>query len=390
MAIIIHSKKSLRAFTAKFTQGEIQSLNTVPYVFSQVPPRGWAVYPFFLAAFLDHNGTTYVGQDRLCIADTIGGYAERSYFCQSFVNSSADRGGVASELSGQDSNKETAIEFVSEGDVTGAGGSITAICLYSYAEVGDHAQDFIDAAGITDETEQDAIYTLVDTLKTDGIWYKMYAMYPMVGGTATTHKYNLKDPRDLDAAFRLNWVGGWTHSSNGALPNGTSGYADTFFIPNDNMSVSDGMSQGYYSRTAGGDSDEYIMGVSQSGARGFAMIARRSTDIGYFFSDIAGGSWYSAQGTVTDAAVFVQGTQNGTDVKLFNDSTTIATNTGGGNDTFATVPISIGAINNNGTRGQWTNKQCAFASIGQYLTVAEAGDYYDAVQAFQTSLSRQV
>ena len=54
----------------------------------------------------------------------------------------------------------------------------------------------------------------------------MKALYPFVGGTATSHKFNLKDPRDLDAAFRLQFNGGWTHNSNGVTPNGTNGYAD--------------------------------------------------------------------------------------------------------------------------------------------------------------------
>ena len=31
----------------------------------------------------------------------------------------------------------------------------------------------------------------------------MKAIYPFVGGTATTHKFNLKDPADINAAFRL-------------------------------------------------------------------------------------------------------------------------------------------------------------------------------------------
>ncbi len=65
------------------------------------------------------------------------------------------------------------------------------------------AQAFITATAITDLTQQTAINTLVTQLKTYGIWTKMKALYPFVGGTATAHKFNLKDPRDLDAAFRL-------------------------------------------------------------------------------------------------------------------------------------------------------------------------------------------
>lgn len=90
------------------------------------------------------------------------------------------------------------------------------------------AQAFLTAAGITDPTQVNAVNTLVNGLQQDGIWSKMKAVYPFVGGTATTHKYNLKDPRDLDAAFRLAFNGGWTHNANGITGNGTNTYADTF------------------------------------------------------------------------------------------------------------------------------------------------------------------
>jgi hypothetical protein len=98
------------------------------------------------------------------------------------------------------------------------------------------AQAFITAAGITNSTQQSAIDNLVVGLKADGIWTKMKAIYPFVGDTATQHKYNLKDPRDLDVAFRLSFGGGWTHSSNGALSNGVNAYADTFLIPENVLS----------------------------------------------------------------------------------------------------------------------------------------------------------
>lgn len=91
-----------------------------------------------------------------------------------------------------------------------------------------NAQAFITAANITDPTQQSAIDNLVIGLKTDGIWTNMSAIYPFVGGTASSHKWNLKDPRDLDVAYRLAFFGGWTHNANGITGNGTNTYADTF------------------------------------------------------------------------------------------------------------------------------------------------------------------
>ena len=64
-------------------------------------------------------------------------------------------------------------------------------------------QAFLAATGIADATTIDALCALVTSLKADGIWSKLDAIYPVVGSTAATKKYNLKNPLDTDAAFRL-------------------------------------------------------------------------------------------------------------------------------------------------------------------------------------------
>jgi hypothetical protein len=109
------------------------------------------------------------------------------------------------------------------------------------------AQAFLTATGITNPTEVDALKQLVLDLKTNNLWSNMYAIYPVLGGTATTHKYNLKDPQDLDSSYRLTFSSGWTHSSNGMTPNG-SAYADTHLIPSA-VQTQYNTAYGYYSRT---------------------------------------------------------------------------------------------------------------------------------------------
>src|SRR4051794_10744124 len=77
------------------------------------------------------------------------------------------------------------------------------------------ADAFITATGITNATQQAAIKRLVRDLKgfqngiyyTVNVWDSLVAIYPFVGGTASTHKFNLKDARDLDAAYRLTYTG---------------------------------------------------------------------------------------------------------------------------------------------------------------------------------------
>jgi hypothetical protein len=118
----------------------------------------------------------------------------------------------------------------------GTGGNKSQTTDASSTTFDTDSQAFINAAAITDSTQQTAINNLVVGLKADGTWTKMKAIYPFVGGTATTHKYNLKDPRDLNAAFRLTFNGGWTHSANGALGNGVNNSAQTSINALNNLS----------------------------------------------------------------------------------------------------------------------------------------------------------
>ena len=72
---------------------------------------------------------------------------------------------------------------------------------------------------------------LISNMKAIGTWSLCSAVYGFVGGTAGSHKFNWKDTRDLDAAFRLVFNGTVTHSSNGMQGDGSTGYADTKFNP---------------------------------------------------------------------------------------------------------------------------------------------------------------
>ncbi|MFY8248217.1 MAG: hypothetical protein ACOVJ5_00770, partial [Gloeomargaritales cyanobacterium] len=93
------------------------------------------------------------------------------------------------------------------------------------------AQLFFNAqsgAGVTlTITQKDAVNQWVVDSKAIGIWTKFTAVYPMVGSTSTSQKFNLKNPLNTNAAFRLSFLGGGTHSSNGWQPNGINAYAET-------------------------------------------------------------------------------------------------------------------------------------------------------------------
>jgi hypothetical protein len=199
---------------------------------------------------------------------------------------------------------------------------------------------------------------------------------------ASQFKFNLKDPRDLDAAFRLVFNGGFTHSRNGAQPNGTNGYAETYFNPVvQSLPVND-THFSIYSRTnlptlnvmignnAGG-------GVNQSNIFSsvplFVRVNSLNTNTTITSTNILGlitASRISSGQTVTykNNTAYVQ-----------NDASNGISNTTyrlGGN---------LGIIN-----GYYDGNQYAFSSIGNGLTDTEAQNLYTRVQAFQTALSRNV
>ena len=107
----------------------------------------------------------------------------------------------------------------------GYGSAGATTILKSGGGVDADAQSFFTASGVTDLTQKNAVNQLVLDLKSNNLWSKIKALYPVVGGNATAHSYNLKNT----AQYQLTFSSGWTHASTGMLPNGTSAYADTNF-----------------------------------------------------------------------------------------------------------------------------------------------------------------
>jgi len=67
---------------------------------------------------------------------------------------------------------------------------------------------------------------IISNMKAIGTWQLSNAVYGFVGGTADSHKWNWKDLRDVDTAFRMTFTN-MSHSSNGIQGNSTDAFADT-------------------------------------------------------------------------------------------------------------------------------------------------------------------
>ena len=268
------------------------------------------------------------------------------------------------------------------GDKLYAGQLPTQLGLIGSSDFGidPDAQAFFDrvdaATGVVNSlsaTEKTAVDTLVKQMKLDGIWSLMKAIYPMVGASAAACAQNLKS-----SSFTGTFTSGWTFASTGVTPNGTSAFMNSQLNASANLSVTS-LSFGGYTATT----------VNSAGYNGayppsFLMMSFKSFNFcEYYRTD---GTSLAISGGITG---MVQANQLGSTSKIYTNSTVGAS----GTNTMTSLPnqnMYVGAANNNGTATFFDNKLISYFYYADGLTDTEASNHYTAVQAFQTTLSRQV
>ena len=250
------------------------------------------------------------------------------------------------------------------------------------------AYKFLVATNIHDALIVNGINNLVIYLKSFGLWQKMKAIYPFVGGTATAHKFNLKNPADTNAAFRLNFVGGWTHSATGAKPNGTNAYADTFLIPNTIIASDNSTHLSFYSRTQILQPSVEIGSSNTNNFKEMSLFMSYSgTKGGTFYTYPSEGVGVSNNNTLGFQIITRTSSSN---LVLHFNSVKLSTNSNIKSQTTPSYSTVIGSNRTSTLILQYSSKECAFASIGNGLSDADALALYNAVNAFQVSLARNV
>lgn len=221
-----------------------------------------------------------------------------------------------------------------------------------------------------------AVNTLVVNAKINEWWGLIVASYPFIGGTSSTHKWNLKDPRDLDAAHRLTFSGTFTHSGTGCKGNGTDAWADPHIVgtdlANDNVHLS------IYSRTdIAGSNGEVDMGSIDADA----LYLQLNFNGEVYFENP---SLHAPNG---DTRGFFLGTKlPDPEANLYHDETLLATSTSTANN----PTTAINLFRAGGIESEYSTKDCAFASIGAGVSPAIYALMEADIQAFQTSLNRNV
>lgn len=262
------------------------------------------------------------------------------------------------------------------------------LALFPAAYSADSESNAFNAVNPTNPT---AIVNLVGGLKQYGIWTKIKAAYPMIGGTAALHKYNLINPADSDAAFRLDFNGTWTHAATGAKPNGTDGYADTHLKPATHLTQYS-VHLGFYSRTNNTENKWEMASYDDAGTTdpnlgiSLRVASRFHCYNGFNNADAAIG----ANVANTLGSTFGSRTANNVNFIYYKGTTNGLKNATTAASTVPNYNMYIGAWNGKDTAAFFSSKECAFATIGDGLTLVEIHNYARVIHFFQKALNRNV
>ena len=240
-------------------------------------------------------------------------------------------------------------------------------------------------AGITDNGLISAVNTFVGSCKSNSIWTKMIAIWPMVtdsstsSGAKTQFKYNLVDPT-LYVGTYLN------NNSTGAKGGWTNASGDTF-----NMNISPNTAGanyvvGFYTNSDAATTDQIDLGVYDGGGEYVYVIAGRNKSGGnaqVLITPSSAGAAYNATNAGPFTGLFGGG-GNSTTSYAYRRSSQLGTG--------AYTSTSRGDANNfglgsffqtNNTAISPTTKTYQFCFVSQFLDTTEFTNLSSAVNTLQ-------
>jgi len=235
------------------------------------------------------------------------------------------------------------------------------------------------AGGTLSATEKIATNQLVLDLKANSLWTSMKAIYPMVGASAAACAQNLKS-----SSFTGTFTSGWTFASTGVTPNGLSAYMDTNLNENTQITLNS-LHLSHYSRTNNTTTACDIGLFDTPNARGsltFSYISGNAVVRNFDFSS-------AVSRTSSTAGMFINNRIISTQSKYFFNNTLFNTNNV---NSIAKTNLNyfLASRNLDGVALNFSNREYAFASIGDGLLDTQASAFYSVVQSFQVALNRAV
>lgn len=239
----------------------------------------------------------------------------------------------------------------------------------------DPVADFIARAGITDQTQIDAVTALHAAAVDHGWWDKCDLIYPFVGGTAQAHAQNLKS-----AQFTITWAGTVTHDANGIT--GAGGYGDTGYIPASSGQVTlDSVHLSRWRRSVGTNGKVYCGANSVPSGALYLDKGAFATSMGWVANSNVPSSANS--GVLGLSAVVRNDAANQHFFHAGVDTSAAAAST-----FIAAVSIVVLGVNNNGVPGGVTTANLSSVTAGSGITFAEFTAMNTDWVAFNAALGR--
>jgi len=207
----------------------------------------------------------------------------------------------------------------------------------------------------------------------------MKAIYPMVGASAAACAQNL-----VSASFTGTFSGGVTYSNTGITGNKTNAYMDTNFIQNQQQSANN-LHYSIYQRNILATPSNVSMGLGTSSA--FSRMYLNFS--GNEYLSLTSSTQLISSLESPQQGMFILSRILSTNFFKKQNNLSIETFTSNSN---ALQPYTYILLANNAftSIGEYSLANLSFASIGDGLNSTEAANFYTDVQAFQTTLNRQV
>lgn len=241
------------------------------------------------------------------------------------------------------------------------------------------AAAYIAAAGLTDPTETGALNDLVVALKSNSLWTKITGFW-VFWDSFNESKFNLVNPTDSDAAFRLVQQGSGTFSN--GYTNQNLAYLNTKITPDE------ANASGYFTRVLGvltdvaeSNTDFGRLTVTGDTSNDLIQIKNGSNNLFSRCGTLSGGLTI-ANATAIGRYAIVTGSgthavyKNGSSISSGSQTTLVDSN----------KEFLIGAGGNNGT--QYATKKYSFAGIMDELTSGEVSTLDGLLSTFNTALGR--
>jgi len=245
---------------------------------------------------------------------------------------------------------------------------------------GDAAR-FLQVTGVTGQNEVFALNNLVQKLKYANLWTRYQIIYPFLGTTSTTQKFNLKNPLDTNAAYRISFVNGGTFNASGYTSDGVNDYGNTNLIGTSMGAGLNNFSVSYYIK------DNTTTGVFDMGTRNntfwLSSVFRNAS--GQFTTRAFNNTASALTHSYTTGLATISRAAAANYIHAVNNTSATATQTSTGRPAYNLV---IGAYNDFGNVGLFAGRNYQFFSVGNSITLAEHTTLWNIVAEYQSNLNR--